>query len=95
MSRLNEYISVESDRDERWLRCRCGHRLCGAEENPKEHVKAREFPIQHAGPQVVHGKRELSERFVWREFYCPGCGLMLNTEVALKGEPYLFDAKLH
>jgi acetone carboxylase gamma subunit len=92
MSQVNEYISIESQGTDRWLQCRCGKRLCDANANPKDHVKSKELPIQAAGPHVAIGERELSKSFVWREFYCPDCGLMLNTEVALKDDPYLHDA---
>jgi acetone carboxylase gamma subunit len=34
------------------------------------------------------------DRFVFRQFYCPGCAALLNTEVALRGEPILWDVEI-
>jgi acetone carboxylase gamma subunit len=94
MKCLNEFIVVASRDGSEWLQCRCGRSLCKTSENLKEHVKAKEFPIQRAGPHVVPIPVTMSHLFVWREFYCPACGLLLNTEVAQHGEPYFFDAQI-
>ncbi len=94
MKRVNELVRIVERDGLEWLQCRCGQMLCESSKNPKEHVKAKEFPIQRAGRHVVPAPVAVSDRFVWREFYCPSCGLLLNTEVAMKGEPYLFDARI-
>lgn len=91
---LNEYVSVVVYQGAEWYQCRCGQLLSKTNQNLKEHVKAKEFPIRQAGRHVVPMPVAVSDRFVWREFYCPGCGLLLNTEVAQRGEPYLFDAQV-
>lgn len=91
---LNEYVRIRPHDGAAWLQCRCGRLLCRSADNLKEHVHAGEVPIQHAGPLAVPIAVAVSHRFVWREFHCPGCGLLLNAEVALRGEPYLFDAQI-
>ena len=32
------------------------------------------------------------ERLLLREFACPGCGGLLDTEIALPGDPFLEDS---
>jgi len=34
------------------------------------------------------------DRFVWREFYCPGCALLLTNELALAEDPVLEEVTL-
>ena len=57
---------------------RAQDRPCG--ENYKLHVLIREGPVQSAGPWVdpmhIGG-----DRFVCREFFCPGCVTLLDVEI--------------
>ena len=95
MASLNEFLDiVETDGGLRVIRCtRCGYHLCPADENHKLHARLHEGPVQEAGPHVdpyhIGG-----DRFVFRQFYCPSCCALLNTEVALRGEPILWDVEI-
>ena len=93
MRRINEYLNVEGEGSESTIVCRCGYRIGPAGENYKEHVLMREGPVQQAGPWVdpmgIGG-----ERFVCREFFCPGCARLLDVEIAQRGEPILWDVRL-
>jgi acetone carboxylase gamma subunit len=51
--------------------------------------------ITAANPNVGDWKRYIDERPVFRQFFCPGCGALLENEVAREGDPPLCDIELH
>ncbi|HKZ50315.1 MAG TPA: acetone carboxylase subunit gamma [Dehalococcoidia bacterium] len=90
--RVNEYLEVAEEGGNPFIRCRCGYRVCAADENFKAHVLMIESPLHKAGPLAdVYSEGEM---FVFREFCCPGCATLLATEVALRGDPILWDIQL-
>jgi N-methylhydantoinase B len=90
---LNEYLEVVSTNEALFLRCRrCGTVLAPAEENYKLHLPVGEYPLSRGGPQVAPYHSD--DRFVLREFYCPGCWALLEVETNLKGEPFIQDVDL-
>lgn len=46
----------------------------------------RERPVRDLG-----GVHVSPEQVVIREFFCPSCRALLDTETALKGDPFLDD----
>ena len=64
----------------------CGARIGPAGAPWKSHAVLRERPI---GDQDGIGNSD--HRVVLREFGCPGCGALLDTETALDGDPFLDD----
>lgn len=95
MPSLNEFLHiVETPGGVKMIRCaRCGHDLCVATENHRLHALMHEGPVQEAGPHV-NPHHLGGDKFVFRQFYCPSCLALLNTEVALRGEPILWDVEL-
>lgn len=95
MAWLNEFLVIaELDDGSTVIRCaRCKYDLCPATENHKLHALMHEGPVQEAGPHVnpyhLHG-----DRFVFRQFFCPGCLALINTEVAQRDESILWDVEL-
>lgn len=90
---INEYLSVVGRGAQAVTVCRCGHELGAASENYKQHALLREGPVQAAGPWVdPHNIGK--DRFVCREFFCPGCLTLLDVEIAQSGEPLLWDVQL-
>lgn len=81
---------VEAEEGPRSCQClRCGHPLGPADRNWKESAWQRSIPPSEAGPWVMlHRELEL------RQFLCPGCGRLLGTEVARRGEPPLWEVEL-
>lgn len=71
------------------LVCRfCGYRICSADEIWKESANLEESPLCDSGGAVFAAT---DPNLLLRRFYCPGCGAALDTETALKGEPFLID----
>ncbi len=95
MAAVNEFLEIaKTDRGVQVIRCtRCMFNLCPAAENPNLHALLHEGPVQEAGPHV-NPYHLGGDKFVFRQFYCPNCLALINTEVALRGEPILWDVQL-
>lgn len=66
---------------------RCGHALAPAGQPWKRHAVLREISMHGAGGKAYTGAPEAT----LRQFSCPGCGALLDSEMALPGEPFLDD----
>lgn len=95
MATINEFLEiVTGSGGAKMVRCtRCGYELCLATENHNLHSLLREGPVQEAGPHV-NPHHLGGDKFVFRQFYCPNCLALINTQVALRGEPILWDVEL-
>ncbi|MBI2831882.1 MAG: hypothetical protein HYX79_06475 [Chloroflexi bacterium] len=93
MQRVNEYLEIVEEAGEKAFRCKCGYILGPATDNYKTYALKCESPLKKAGPNVNPYKVG-GEKFVFREFCCPGCYTLLGTDIALRGEPLLRDVEL-
>ena len=87
---VNEFLHVLNA--SRVFQCRCGQVLGDAGSNFKDGTLMEEGLVREAGPHV--NEFDVAQRFVFRQFYCPGCLRRLETEVCLKEEPILHDVQL-
>jgi acetone carboxylase gamma subunit len=70
------------------IACRsCGHALAPAGTPWKRHAAMREVSMSGVGGRAYSGAPES----LLRHFICPGCGALLDSEMALPGEPFLDD----
>jgi acetophenone carboxylase len=94
---ITEYLEVDLAR-ETWHCRRCGRSLGAARNNYKEGclVDARD-------PSSLYPPRVEGERYNFApdptlcllvEFYCPGCGALVETEVLPPGHPPTHDIEL-
>jgi len=93
VQRISEQLRIDGTGSAAQIVCRCGHVLGPAVENYKRHALLREGPVQAAGPWVdpfhIGG-----DRFVCREYFCPGCVTLLDVEIAQRDEPILWDVRV-
>ena len=69
------------------IACRgCGHDLCGATDRWKDHALMVERPLRELAAVYTTGPDALL-----REFACPACGLVLDSEVARRDDPPLVE----
>ena len=69
------------------IACRaCGHDLGDAAEPWKEHARVIERPLREIAAAYTTGPDALL-----REFACPACGLLLDSEVARRDDPPLME----
>ena len=89
---IGEYLDVVGEGDKRRFKCnRCGQDLGPMSENYKLKLKSRERPMDVLGkyyPGTEHS------RFVFREYFCPGCATQMEVEVTKPGDPPMWDIKL-
>jgi len=92
---IHEYL--ELDPDARTIACRkCGEEICDADANYKEHAAIRTGPITDAGP-VFTPPEKIYDRdpdIEFRQFFCPGCAVLLDYEVVPADEPILHDLEI-
>lgn len=93
MLSVHEFLKIVDEGGRKVFQCACGRVLGPAEENFKKYTLMAEGPVSEAGP-YVNPYKVGGERFVFRRFYCPDCLRCLETEIALKGEPILWDAQV-
>ena len=64
----------------------CGHGLCDKDVNWKEKAILNETPMRTLGNPY-----STDEQVLLRVFSCPNCGALLDTETAMKDDPFLHD----
>lgn len=95
MRQLDAHLGVDRrDGDEVVVCRRCEHVLCGAEENYKRHALCEALPMTEAGPKTNPPSAYVDEPMEFRQFYCPGCGTLLENEVARSSAAPTLDKSL-
>lgn len=88
---LGEYLQINLD--SKVIECKkCGWVFCRADENPKRHAAVRRGPQTDAGP--IRGEWYEKGRFELRQYYCPQCATLFETEVSLKELPISWSVLL-
>ena len=67
----------------------CSGNPAGGDGNWKESAALQETPLQSLGGPYASGGEVML-----RSFSCPNCGVLLDTETAMQGDPYLNDRLL-
>jgi acetone carboxylase gamma subunit len=70
---------------------KCATDLGGLSENYKEHCIREDHPISEANPLIGEPARFIDDQPVFRQFFCIGCGVLIENEVTLTQEPVLRD----
>ncbi|WP_296706488.1 acetone carboxylase subunit gamma [Rhodoblastus sp.] len=84
---------VQKASNKKWLiKCDCGHEFCGHDENWKLHaavyVRDTEESMTEVYPQLMAPDTQWQ---VYREFYCPKCGVMHDVEAPTPWYPVIHD----
>ena len=91
---INAYLEISADGDAPVIRCRaCGHDLGPASESYKRFAAERRRPLSVVGVEYVAPERQ-DNPFELREYYCPSCAVLLDTDVARRSDPTLDDVEL-
>lgn len=95
--RITENLDIDLPR-EKWLCTACGHELASARADYKTGCLVAEVPLEEAHPPMVHGELHSFTpnpdfcRLI--EFYCPGCGTIIENEYLPPGHPLTHDIEL-
>lgn len=83
---INVNLQMVKEQED-YIQCtHCGSKVSGAEDLWKDKVVSRKSPLSQAGPL-----RPVDNGFFLREFFCPSCAALLDTEVVFKDDPPLYD----
>jgi N-methylhydantoinase B len=95
VARITDNLDLR--REKRGLRTACAK--CAADlgplrDNYKDHCVRRESDVNTANPNIGDYRRYIDDRPVFRQFFCPGCGALVENEVARADDPILRDIEL-
>jgi N-methylhydantoinase B len=94
--RITEYLDLVERDGARWLACsRCNQPLGPAKENYKLHCHRNDRPIQAANTLIGEPHRFIDDAVHFRQFYCPGCGGLIENEVCRAQDALLHDVELN
>ena len=89
---LHEHLYIVSKNEQRIVKCDCGYEFGDYQENWKTkcHVRVRDTSeaIEELYPKYMGSDPEWEEL---REYYCPGCFTLLDTEAVPPGYPTIFN----
>jgi N-methylhydantoinase B len=74
---------------------KCAADLGPVRDNYKDHCERVDREITASNPNVGDWRRYIDERPVFRQFFCPGCGALVENEIAREGDPVLRDIDVH
>lgn len=92
---IHRYLDLNED--SRAISCReCGETICDAAETIGKHASMRTGPVTDAGPAFVSPVAKLGDEtdLEFLEFFCPECGVLLQTEFARSEDPVLQDIEI-
>ena len=94
--RITEYLDIDLEK-ELWTCNRCGQELISARENYKKGCLVYERDPHEIHRPIIDGKFTFAPDPQWCriiEFYCPGCGVMVENEYLPPGHPVTCDIEL-
>ncbi len=96
LAQITDNLAVRKENGTLHICCaKCAADLGPVRENYKDHAVRVDDEIAASNPNVGDWKRYIDERPVFRQFFCPGCGALLENEIAREGDPVLCDIELH
>jgi N-methylhydantoinase B len=93
---ITENLALRREND--GLRCccaKCAADLGPSDENYKDHCVKVVSDITHANPNIGDYKRYIDDVPEFRQFFCPGCGTLIENEIARADDSILRDIELH
>jgi acetone carboxylase gamma subunit len=92
---LGDALEAAPGPDGHVVRCtRCGHVYGPVTENHKLAAKLERSSVQEVPGVGDPARYGLDDTLEFRRFYCPGCGVQIETELARPDEPVRWDVQL-
>jgi N-methylhydantoinase B len=93
--RVTENLLVRLDGESAHHCCaKCDGDLGPTRDNYKDHCVREDNPIQASSPLVGDPRRYIDDEPVFRQFFCPGCGTLIENEIAVTKDPILRDIEV-
>lgn len=93
---ITENLDIDLEK-EMWCCNRCGRELISARMNYKRGCLVYDRNPRELVRPLIEGPYSFSpdpEWIRWLEYYCPGCGQMINVEQLPPGHPIMADIEL-
>jgi acetone carboxylase gamma subunit len=87
---LQESLFIVQTDAGKTVRCRCGHHFGDYRRNWKESALVHERDPQD-GELYASANAPTKDWMILREFYCPSCATLLDTENVPQGYPFIFN----
>src|SRR5712691_5981121 len=95
MAQVTDNLELRRENGSLHLCCaKCAADLGPVRDNYKDHCVRRESDVSAANPNIGDYRRYIDDRPVFRQFFCPGCGALIENEVARADDPVLCDIEL-
>ena len=92
MARIYDNLEVVKVEGREVYRClKCGQVLGPITEDYKDFALKNEAPLSKCQPEYLGTK---TDRFVLREYFCPGCGVMFEVDMVAREEKQVWSVKL-
>ncbi len=89
---LTDTLSLRENGNGKRYTCRkCTTDLGPQGENYKAHCLQENATLDHANPLIGDPHRFIDDTPEFRQFFCPGCGTLIENEIAIAGEDLLMD----
>ncbi len=73
---------------------KCAAKLAQRDSNYKDGCVCEDHAVSSSNPLIGDPARFIDDDPVFRQFFCPGCGSLIENEVAMRTDPYLMDLSL-
>src|SRR3989442_14809641 len=95
VARVTENLEVRRNGRGLHTACaKCAADLGPVRDNYKDHCGRRESDVSAANPNIGDYRRYIDDRPVFRQFFCPECGALVENEIARADDPILRDIDL-
>lgn len=95
VAQLSDNLSLRQARGTVRICCvKCAADLGPLGSNYKTSCEQIDREITAANPNIGDWQRYIDERPVFRQFCCPGCGALIENEVARESDPVLWDTQI-
>ncbi len=95
VSKVTDNLELRRENGGLHLCCaKCAADLGSVRDNYKDHCVRRESDVSAANPNIGDYRRYIDDRPVFRQFFCPECGALVENEVARADDPVLRDIEL-
>jgi len=85
---------IDADGQHVWACAKCSADLGASDGNYKDGCIREDRPVSASNPLIGAPDRFIDDEVVFRQFYCPGCGSLIDNEVAVDTDPVLVDVSV-
>ena len=89
---ISPSLNVQRDTDgDYWACAKCSTDLGPTDEAYKAGCIREDHPVSSSNPLIGAPERFIDDAVSFRQFYCPGCGTLIENEVAVDSDAILSD----